>query len=134
MYKNCIGSDRIYNSEFNELFDKELYDFNKQKYFAYNLYFLYKYNNKLFLTKYGDTSLHMIIKNKYKLNDYYTNSILREAKGILDSQIECNKDRVTILTEHKKQVEYKLKKTIKLLNKYIEFRNKLLRFKVTSSN
>ena len=37
MYKNCIGSNRIYNSEFNELFDKELYDFNKQKYFAYNL-------------------------------------------------------------------------------------------------
>ena len=76
----------------------------------------------------------MIIKNKYKLNDYYTNSILREAKGILDSHIECNKNRVTVLTEHKKQVEYKLKKTIKLLNKYIEFRNKLLRFKVTSSN
>ena len=72
MYKNYIGSNRIYNSEFNELFDKELYDFNNQKYFAYNLYFLYKYNNELFLAKYGDVSLHMIIKNKYKLNDYYT--------------------------------------------------------------
>lgn len=128
MYKNCIGSNRIYNSEFNELFDKELYDFNRQKYFAYNLYFLYKYNNELFLTKYGDVSLHMIIKNKYKLNDYYTNSILREAKGILDSQIECNKNRVTVLTEHKKQVECKIKKTIKLLNKYIEFRNKLHKY------
>ena len=129
MHKNCVGSNRIYDSEYSYIFNQELYDFNSQKYFAYNLYFLYKFNPDEFNKRYEGKSLHMIIKNKFKLNDYYANSILREAKGVLDSQIECNKDRVAVLKEHKKQVESKLKETDKLLNKYIEFRIRLNKYK-----
>ena len=130
MHKNCVGSNRIYDSEYSYIFNQELYDFNSQKYFAYNLYFLYKFNPDEFNKRYEGKSLHMIIKNKFKLNDYYANSILREAKGVLDSQIECNKDRVAVLKEHKKQVESKLKETDKLLNKYIEFKIRLTKYLV----
>ena len=61
MHKNCVGSNRIYDSEYSYIFNQELYDFNSQKYFAYNLYFLYKFYKNLLIYKSKTCIIYMII-------------------------------------------------------------------------
>ena len=65
MYLTTFGSNRIYG--FNRQIDKTIYKCNQIKYSAYNLYFFLQTNKELFEAKYGNTSLHMILKNKFKI-------------------------------------------------------------------
>ena len=123
MYLTTFGSNRIY--EFNKQIEKTIYKCNQIKYSAYNLYFFQQTNKELFEAKYGNTSLHMILKNKFKIDDYYANSLLQDAKGVYKSQLEKDKLYKSNLKEKLKAVNNKLDKTQKDLNKYIKLRDNL---------
>ena len=108
-----ICSNRFYLNEYdlNTLL-LDLEDFNKIKYHIYNLLYDNKYLNKTL----PNESLHLYIKHKFNLDDYYTNSILREAKGILKSNEELLKDYIVSTKEKIKSIELKLKeKELKLI-------------------
>ena len=125
MRKLTTGSNRIYKTEFGKELDLNFNKFCKIYYSVYQLYFLYKSDLKLFESKYGNKSFHMVVKNKFNLNDYYTNTLVQKVKGVYDSQVECLNNTKQILEEHKHLVEQKLEKEYKLLNKYLELKNNL---------
>ena len=78
-----LHSNRIYEFEDNDLFTLlsiDVVDFNKVVYHTYNLLFDMEYNGKQL-----KESVHLYLKFKYKIDDYYANSILRTAKSILKS-------------------------------------------------
>ena len=101
-----ICSNRFYLDEYdlNTLF-LDLEDFNKIKYHIYNLLYDNKYLNK----DLPKESLHLYIKHRFNLDDYYSNSILREAKGILKSNEELLKDYKINTNQKIKAIESKLK-------------------------
>lgn len=123
MYLTTFGSNRIYG--FNKQIEETIYKCSQIKHSAYNLYFFQQTNKELFETKYGNTSLHMILKNRFKIDDYYANSLLQDAKGVYKSQLEKDKLYKSNLKEKLKAVNNKLDKTQKDLNKYIKLRDNL---------
>lgn len=56
-------------------------------------------------------SIHMLVKTKYGLNDYYTNSAVQEGKALLSSQQELTKLYISTKKEQIKSVEKKIKST-----------------------
>ena len=123
MSKITTGSNRIYDSLYD--IDFNIYRYMHTYYSVYQLYFLYIENEESFKLKYGNDSFHMIVKNRYKLNDYYANSIIRDVKGIYESQEKCLDNYKNILEIHKSQVEEKLDSTLKLLDKYKNLYNNI---------
>jgi IS605 OrfB family transposase len=71
-----------------------------------------EYNNKEL-----KDSIHIYIKKKFNLNDYIANSIVQEAKGILSSSKELNKEYKSNYKEKIKSIEKKLKEKEKRLEK-----------------
>ena len=138
--KTRIGSNRIYVDEIdidNLGIENTILKFNKYEYSAYNLYFLYKEDKDKYELLYKDKSCHMVLKEKYGLDDYYTNSILQNAKGIYDSQVECLKGYKNTLKERINSINKKIDKENKTLDKYLSLRkdiNKVLkkRYQVNS--
>ena len=106
MYLTTFGSNRIYG--FNKQIEKTIYKCSQIKFSAYNLYFFQQTNKELFEAKYGNISLHMILKNKFKIDDYYANSLLQDAKGVYKSQLEKDKLYKSNLKEKLKAVNNKL--------------------------
>ena len=106
--EKCLFSKRIYKTELSvenvSAIEDTLVIFNKAKHYAYKL-LLDEYNYNL---KYKD-SIHMQIKNRYKLNDYFTNSAVQEAKAVLSSQKELNKLHQANLDEQIKSRKKKIK-------------------------
>ena len=82
-----IFSNRFYLDEYdlNPLL-LDLETFNKIKFHIYNLL----YDNKYLGKNLPNESLHLYIKHKFDSDDYYANSILREAKGVLNSNEELS--------------------------------------------
>ncbi len=87
--EKCFFSNRIYKKYLPQKDVSTIQDalliFNKAKHTAYK-FFLDEYNYNL---KY-DVSIHLQIKNKYGLNDYFANSAVQAAKVVLSSQKELN--------------------------------------------
>lgn len=127
MYTSTFGSERLYNvsNTFTAKIDHTIIEFNRAKYAAYNLVFFANEKPDEFAAKYGDKSLHMILKDRFGFNTYYTNSILQEANGIYDSQVEKRKLDVKDKQEKIKIIEKQIDKEQKSLDKYIELRNEL---------
>ena len=127
MYTSTFGSERMYNlnDTFKTKIDTTTLQFNRAKYAAYNLVFFKHEKPNEFETKYGDKSLHMILKDRFGFDTYYTNSILQEAHGIYDSQVEKRKLDIKTKTEQIKTIEKKIKKETESLNKYIKLRDEL---------
>lgn len=107
-----IGSERYYDLNENQInsINNSISIFNRAIFSAYNLFFLKEINEELFNSKY-DKSIHMHIKDKYGLNDYYANSAVQLAKGKLSSQKELLKD-------YKKNKQTALKAVIDKKEKY----------------
>ena len=104
-------SNRVYDldKELKEAIDRTTIAFCRGVYGSYNDHFLKKHNENAFKEKYGDTSLHLITKQKVGCDTYYANSITQEAKGKLASQIELSKMYIKDKETALKAVDLKIK-------------------------
>ena len=127
-YIVTIYSDRMYNLEPDicDTIDKTLYIFNRAKLSSYNMAFLKEIDPLTYALKYGNKSIYNIIKEKYKMDTYYTNSAVNEGVGSFKSQVELNKLYKTQKEEAIKAIETKLKEETKKLEKYIILRDNLI--------
>lgn len=126
-YIVTIYSDRMYNLEpdIRDTIDKTSYSFNRAKLSAYNLAFLKECAPISYALKYGDKSIYNIIKDKYEMDTYHTNSAVNEGVGAFKSQIELNKLYKKQKEEEIKAVKIKIKEETKKLEKYIILRDNL---------
>ena len=113
--KTCVFSNRIYkdklSEEVNNAILNTIYSYN------HSLRVAYKMVVKSELHKYKfDKSLHLELKDKFGFDDYYTNSILREAKGIYKSNIENWKLHIDAKKSTIKNIENKIKNIEKTIN------------------
>ena len=83
-YPVTINSNRIYEKL--DIVDTIIKEFNRAKFYTYNLFFLKETDPSKFKDKYGEESIYNIVKDKFKFDTYYTNSIVNEAKEVLSSQ------------------------------------------------
>ena len=122
-----IGSNRIYglSAELKQQVDETIAVFNRAVYSSYNLHHLKETNLEEFRAIYGTKSLHMILKEKYGLDDYYTNSATQLAKGKLSSQKQLQKVYIKDKEASLKAFKNKLVKYKKDLVNYIKLRDSL---------
>lgn len=122
-----IGSNRIYglSEELKRQIEETITVFNLAVYSSYNLHHLKETNSEEFRSIYGTKSLHMILKDKYGLDDYYTNSATQLAKGKLSSQKQLQKEYIKDKEASLKAVKDKLVKYKRDLVNYIKLRNSL---------
>ena len=127
-YIVTIYSDRMYNLDhyIKNIIDKTLYIFNRARLSSYNMAFLKETAPLTYALKYDDKSIYNIIKEKYKMDTYYTNSAVNEGVGSFKSQVELNKLYKTQKEEAIKAIETKLKEETKKLEKYIILRDNLI--------
>jgi hypothetical protein len=79
--------------------------FNRAKRFAFQTMVREKrWGRKLY-----DNSLHIVVKKKFGLNDYFANSVVREAKALFSSRMELNDLYIQQTDEKIKDVKKKLK-------------------------
>jgi IS605 OrfB family transposase len=126
-------SNRIYKkdieSKINENISKLIYDFNKMKRFSYITLFKTEFKNYEIP---DNKSNHMFVKEKYKYNDYFTNSAVQEAKAMLSGQKELHKMHKQGLEEALKKRKSKLKATKSELTKHCNILKLLLSKKLGS--
>lgn len=122
-----IGSNRIYglSEELKRQIEETITIFNLAVYSSYNLHHLKETNSEEFRSIYGTKSLHMILKDKYGLDDYYTNSATQLAKGKLSSQKQLQKEYIKDKEASLKDVKDKLVKYKRDLVNYIKLRDSL---------
>jgi hypothetical protein len=78
--------------------------FNRAKRFAFQTMVREKRWRKIY-----DNSLHIVVKKKFGLNDYFANSVVREAKALFSSRMELNDLYIQQTDEKIKDVKKKLK-------------------------
>jgi hypothetical protein len=106
--KKAYFSRRLYKSEIDILHVTEtsyaLELFNQARRFTFQTLVREKrWGRKLY------PSLHIAVKKKYGLNDYFANSAVREANALFSSLMELNKIHVQQTEEKIKDVKKKLK-------------------------
>ncbi|UNC91728.1 hypothetical protein [Candidatus Contubernalis alkaliaceticus] len=123
--EKCFFSNRIYKKDLPQkdvsVIQDALLIFNKAKHTAYK-FFLDEYNHNL---KY-DISIHLQIKNRYGLNDYFANSAVQAAKVVLSSQKELNGQYQKNLNHQIKTRQKKIKDISKKINKKEKVLNSLV--------
>ena len=122
-YPVTINSTRIYEKL--DIVDTIIKEFNRAKFYTYNLFFLKETDPSKFKDKYGEESIYNIVKDKFKFDTYYTNSIVNEAKGVLSSQLELKKLYISQKKEKIKSIEKSIKDLEKKLKNYNETLNNL---------
>lgn len=109
--KKAYFSNRIYKSSINENYvDAISYAhllFNRAKHFAFQTQVLEKRSGK----NKREKSIHLTVKNRFGMNDYYTNSAVQEANSLLKAQNELQKMYIANKEEQIKAVKKKMKKT-----------------------
>ncbi|MFD3449388.1 IS200/IS605 family accessory protein TnpB-related protein [Microbacteriaceae bacterium 4G12] len=107
--KKAYFSVRIYknilNSKYVEAIGHALLVFNRAKHFAFQTQVLEKRSG---ISK-RSRSIHMAIKSRFPLNDYYANSAVQEANALISSQAELQK----VYIENKKEQIHAVKRKIK---------------------
>jgi hypothetical protein len=81
VYKNVLTKDYV------KAIDHALLVFNRAKQFAFNTAIKEKRSGKSNRSK----SMHLTVKSRFNLDDYYANSAVQEAKAIQSSLTELNK-------------------------------------------
>ncbi|AGK52280.1 IS200/IS605 family accessory protein TnpB-related protein [Bacillus sp. 1NLA3E] len=103
-------SNRIYkhrlSEEFVTMIEHALFLFNQAKHTAFNTLVKEKRSGKSKRTR----SLHLTVKEQFKLDDYYANSVVQEAKAVQSSLIELNKLYIKNKAEQINSIKKKLKK------------------------
>ncbi|PFW90119.1 hypothetical protein COL32_00680, partial [Bacillus pseudomycoides] len=106
--KKAYFSKRIYKIDVpHEMVDalaETIEIFNQAKPFAFQMIVREKRWNRKIYTD----SLHLVLKRKYQLNDYYANSAAQEAKALFTGLMELQK-------LYEKQIQEKIKKLKKKL-------------------
>lgn len=99
LYKNTLDHSLV------DAIQETLHIFNEAKHYAYSL-LLYQEREGVSY----DMSIHMMVKTVFGLNDYYANSALGEAKGVLESQMALRTLYLGDSDRKIKKKEAKLKK------------------------
>ncbi|MFD3448137.1 IS200/IS605 family accessory protein TnpB-related protein [Microbacteriaceae bacterium 4G12] len=107
--KKAYFSNRIYksglHSKYVEAIGHPLFVWNRAKHFAFQTQVLEKRSG----TSKRSHSMHMAVKLRFSLNDYYANSAVQEANALISSQAELQK----LYIENKKEQIHTVKKKIK---------------------
>ncbi|MEW5817975.1 MAG: IS200/IS605 family accessory protein TnpB-related protein [Spirochaetota bacterium] len=95
-----IFSNRIYKRALNTSdeidIEQETYKYNRAKWYLIKL-LTKEYNEELCILK--DPSLHVFTKKKFGFNDYFTNSVIIDARAALSSRIELQQIETAELKE-----------------------------------
>jgi IS605 OrfB family transposase len=97
------------------------------------------------INKFRSLSEHLFVKNKYNIDDYYANSIVRSSNGILKSQKETHKlnkqnleNKIQTAEKKLNEVEKQIKNKQKILDSIIDFtkgkKKKISFYKGSSEN
>jgi hypothetical protein len=81
VYKNTLSKEYV------KAIDHALLVFNRAKQFTFNTSIKEKRSGKSKRSK----SMHLTVKSRFNLDDYYANSAVQEAKSIQSSLTELNK-------------------------------------------
>ncbi|WP_017434563.1 hypothetical protein [Saccharococcus caldoxylosilyticus] len=124
--KKAYFSRRLYKSEMDILHVTEtsyaLELFNQAKRFAFQTLVREKrWGRKWY------PSLHIAVKEKYGLNDYFANSAVREANALFSSLMELNKIHVQQTEEKIKDVKKKLKTERTKLTKLLKMKESCIK-------
>jgi len=123
--KKAYFSHRVYKDTlpgvFVETITRTLILFNRSKHYAYQTQVLEKRSGK---TK-RSQSLHLTIKSRFGLNDYYGNSAVQEANAHIKSQSELTKMYVANKKEQIKSVKTKIKSTKSRLTTLVKIKNSI---------
>ncbi|UJL45442.1 IS200/IS605 family accessory protein TnpB-related protein [Virgibacillus sp. NKC19-16] len=101
IYKNTLNSSVVEDTQ------HTLFTFNQAKHFRVQEEVRQKRGSKVK----SKQSVHLSVKAKYALNDYYTNSVVQEGKALLSSQEELTKMYISNKKEQIKSVKKKIKNT-----------------------
>ena len=128
--KVCLHSNRIY---MDELLKKENIDlstfvetfgiYNVAKINAYNFLF-----DETFLNVTHNETVNEMIKSKYKFDNYYTNNIVNQAKGVIESQKELIHTYEQQLKEEVQSIKTKIKSTKKLITQFKTNQQQLIKY------
>lgn len=136
MYKVTTKSNRLYldensiNADIDTILSNNIVEFNLILYSAYNTYFL-KYEDKEKYNKLlGEKSFHMYIKDKFNLNTYYTNSIVRLVEAKFKAQVELQKLYIDEIQEQINAKQSTLDKTEKYLKNLQELEDRITEYRV----
>ncbi|WP_226670617.1 IS200/IS605 family accessory protein TnpB-related protein [Metabacillus litoralis] len=107
--KKAYFSKRVYkksiNKEYVDAITHALHLFNRSKHFAFQTQILEKRSGKCKRNE----SLHLTVKKRFELNDYYANSAVQEANSLIKSQKELQKLYISNKEEQIKSVKKKIK-------------------------
>ena len=96
-------SRRLYKDEMSKTLVDEISYFEEVFNHAKRFTFQTLVREKRWKRKLYEESIHLVVKKKFGLNDYVTNSVVREANALFSSRTELNKLYI-------KQTEEKIKK------------------------
>ncbi|MCM3654282.1 IS200/IS605 family accessory protein TnpB-related protein [Metabacillus litoralis] len=109
--KKAYFSKRIYKNKLSTVYVDAISHsfllFNRAKHFAIQRQVVEKRSGK----SKRDQSLHLTVKKRFDMNDYYTNSVVQEANALMTSQSELKKMYISTKEEQIKSVKKKIKTT-----------------------
>jgi hypothetical protein len=109
--KKAYFSKRIYKNKLSTVYVDAISHsfllFNRAKHFAIQTQVVEKRSGK----SKRDQSLHLTVKKRFDMNDYYTNSVVQEANALMTSQSELKKMYISTKEEQIKSVKKKIKTT-----------------------
>ena len=128
--KVCFHSNRIY---MDELLKKENIDLSTfvETFGCYNVAKINAYNflfDETFLNVTHTETINEMIKSKYKFDNYYTNNIVNQAKGVIESQKELIHTYEQQLKEEVKSIKTKIKSTKKLITQFKTNQQQLIKY------
>ena len=111
MITKTYFSNRIYKNRLSKEYVDEiahaLLVFNRAKHFSFSTSVKEKRSGKNRRNK----SMHLTVKESFRLDDYYANSAVQEANALQKSLTELNKMYITNKEEQMKSVNNKIKNT-----------------------
>lgn len=135
MYKVTTKSNRLYldensiNTDIDTILANNIVEFNLILYSAYNTYFLKYEDEEKYNRLLGEKSFHMYIKDKFDLNTYYTNSIVRLVEAKFKAQVELQKLYIDETQEKINAKQSTLNKTEKYLKNLQELKDRVTEYR-----
>ena len=117
VYKNLLSKEYV------QAITQALFVFNQAKQFAFSTSTKEKRSGKSKKSK----SMHLTVKSRFNLDDYYSNSAVQEASAIQKSLTELNKLYLKNKEEQIKSVKNKIKKTKSRLTTLRKIKNSFIK-------
>ena len=135
MYKVTTKSNRLYldensiNVNIDTILSNNIVEFNLILYSVYNTYFLKYEDEEKYNKLLSEKSFHMYIKDKFDLNTYYTNSIVRLVEAKFKAQVELQKLYIDETQEKINAKQGTLDKTKKYLKNLQELEDRITEYR-----